>query len=113
MRFALRYQTEYRYSGPVFDQHNSLRVKPANGELQRVRHFRVAVDPTARTRSYRDYFGTEVIDFNVPGEHEPVIGVRRDLRDGPAVVARSDVQVAHGEQARERLIHRPLFANSL
>ena len=70
MRFALRYQTEYRYSGPVFDQHNSLRVKPANGELQRVRHFRVAVDPTARTRSYRDYFGTEVIDFNVPGEHE-------------------------------------------
>jgi transglutaminase-like putative cysteine protease len=35
-----------------------------------VRHFRVAVDPTARTRSYRDYFGTEVIDFNVPGEHE-------------------------------------------
>jgi transglutaminase-like putative cysteine protease len=70
MRFALRYETEYRYSGPVFDQHNSLRVRPANGELQRVRHFRVAVDPTARTRSYRDYFGTEVIDFNVPGEHE-------------------------------------------
>jgi transglutaminase-like putative cysteine protease len=70
MRFALRYQTEYRYSGPVFDQHNSLRVKPANGALQRVRNFRLAVDPSARTRSYVDYFGTEVIDFNVPGEHE-------------------------------------------
>jgi transglutaminase-like putative cysteine protease len=70
MKFALRYQTEYRYSGPVFDQHNSLRVKPASGPLQRVRHFRVAVDPSARTRTYRDYFGTEVIDFNVAGEHE-------------------------------------------
>ena len=29
MRFALRYQTEYRYGGHVFDQHNSLRVTPA------------------------------------------------------------------------------------
>ena len=37
MKFALRYQTEYRYSGQVFDQHNSLRVTPAEGPLQRVR----------------------------------------------------------------------------
>ena len=70
MRFALRYETEYRYSAPVFDQHNSLRVKPASGPHQRVRNFRLAVDPSARTRTYRDYFGTEVVDFNVPGEHE-------------------------------------------
>jgi transglutaminase-like putative cysteine protease len=70
MKFALRYQTEYRYSAPVFDQHNSLRVKPASGPLQRVRNFRLSVDPSARLRPYRDYFGTEVIDFNVAGEHE-------------------------------------------
>jgi transglutaminase-like putative cysteine protease len=70
MKFALRYRTEYRYSAPVFDQHNSLRVKPASGPLQRVRNFRLSVDPTARTRTYRDYYGTEVIDFNVAGEHE-------------------------------------------
>jgi transglutaminase-like putative cysteine protease len=70
MRFALRYQTEYRYNAPVFDQHNSLRVKPASGPLQRVRNFRLSVDPPARTRSYVDYFGTEVIDFNVPAEHD-------------------------------------------
>ena len=70
MRFALSYQTEYRYSGHVFDQHNSLRVTPADGPYQRVRGFRVAVEPNARTRSYRDYFGTEVVDFNVSGEHD-------------------------------------------
>jgi transglutaminase-like putative cysteine protease len=80
MRFALRYQTEYRYSAPVFDQHNSLRVKPATDERQRVRNFRLAVEPSARTRTYRDYFGTEVIDFNVPGEHERL-----------AIVAEGDV----------------------
>jgi transglutaminase-like putative cysteine protease len=70
MRFALRYHAEYRYDAPVFDQHNVLRVKPATTPLQRVRGFRLAVEPNARTRSYTDYFGTEAIEFNVPGEHE-------------------------------------------
>jgi transglutaminase-like putative cysteine protease len=70
MRFALRYHAEYRYDGPVYDQHNVLRVRPAVTPLQRVRGFRLAVEPTARTRSYADYFGTEAIEFNVPGEHD-------------------------------------------
>jgi transglutaminase-like putative cysteine protease len=70
MRFALRYHADYRYAGPVFDQHNVVRVKPATTELQRVRGFRLAVEPSARTRTYADYFGTEAIEFNVPGEHE-------------------------------------------
>jgi transglutaminase-like putative cysteine protease len=70
VRFALRYHAEYRYDAPVFDQHNVLRVKPAATPLQRVRGFRLAVEPSARTRSYTDYFGTEAIEFNVPGEHE-------------------------------------------
>ena len=70
MRFALRYHAEYRYSAPVFDQHNVLRVTPATTPLQRVRGFRVVVEPGARTRTYHDYFGTEVVAFNVPGEHD-------------------------------------------
>ena len=70
MRFALRYQAEYRYSGRVYDQHNVLRVKPAATPTQRVRAFRLAVDPQARTRGYVDYFGTEVVEFNLPAEHD-------------------------------------------
>ena len=70
MRYQLRYHAEYRYSGPVFDQHNVLRVTPATTPRQRVRGFRVVVEPSARTRTYSDYFGTEVVEFNLPGEHE-------------------------------------------
>ena len=70
MRYLLRYHAEYRYSGPVFDQHNVLRVTPATTPQQRVRGFRVVVEPSARTRMYSDYFGTDVVEFNVPGEHE-------------------------------------------
>jgi len=29
MNFAIRYLTEYRYSGPITDNLNALRVKPA------------------------------------------------------------------------------------
>ena len=52
----------------MFDQHNSLRVARERG-----RHSAsgISESPTrTRTRTYRDYFGTEVIDFNVAGEHE-------------------------------------------
>jgi transglutaminase-like putative cysteine protease len=70
MRFALRYHAEYRYSEPVFDQHNVLRVKPTTTPLQRVRNFRLTVEPSARTRAHVDYFGTEAIEFNVAGEHD-------------------------------------------
>jgi transglutaminase-like putative cysteine protease len=70
MRFSIRYHADYRYDGRVHDQHNVLRVKPAATPAQRVRAFRLAVDPQARTRSYVDYFGTEVVEFNVPAEHD-------------------------------------------
>lgn len=70
MRFAIRYRVEYRYSEPVFDQHNILRVTPNATPSQRVRGFRVVVEPSARMRAHRDYFGTEVVEFNVPAEHE-------------------------------------------
>jgi transglutaminase-like putative cysteine protease len=70
LRFSLRYFAEYRYSEPVFDQHNVLRVKPATTPLQRVRNFRLALEPSARTRSHLDYFGTEAIEWGVAGEHD-------------------------------------------
>jgi transglutaminase-like putative cysteine protease len=70
LRFSLRYFAEYRYSEPVFDQHNILRVKPATTPLQRVRNFRLTLEPSARTRSHADYFGTEAIEWGVAGEHD-------------------------------------------
>jgi transglutaminase-like putative cysteine protease len=73
MRFSIRYHAEYRYDGRVHDQHNALRVKPAATPTQRVRAFRLAVEPQARTRSYVDYFGTDVVEFNLPAEHDRLV----------------------------------------
>lgn len=73
MRFSISYRTEYRYDGLVSDQHNVLRVRPAASAAQRVGRFRMSVDPGARLRSYTDYFGTEVVEFNVAAEHERLL----------------------------------------
>jgi transglutaminase-like putative cysteine protease len=70
MKYAIRYITEYRYDHAVHDQHNALRVRPANTPCQRVDAFELRVDPTARLHTYTDYFGTEVIEFNLVDRHE-------------------------------------------
>lgn len=69
MRFSITYRAEYRYSDPVSEQHNAVRVRPADAPGQRVENFELSVDPGARLFRHRDYFGTEVTEFNVADRH--------------------------------------------
>jgi transglutaminase-like putative cysteine protease len=70
VNFGIRYLTEYRYDGPVTDNLNALRVRPATTATQRVDDFHVRVDPEARLQRHLDYFGTEVIEFGVATPHD-------------------------------------------
>jgi transglutaminase-like putative cysteine protease len=87
MNFAIRYLTEYRYSGPVTDNLNALRVKPATLSNQTVEDFVVRVDPEARLNQHLDYFGTTVIEFGISRPHEHLsIDVRARVRTTSPVV---------------------------
>jgi transglutaminase-like putative cysteine protease len=70
VHFAIRYLTEYRYDGPVTDNLNSLRVRPATTSTQRCDEFHTRIEPEARVSRHLDYFGTEVIEFGIPSSHE-------------------------------------------
>jgi transglutaminase-like putative cysteine protease len=70
MRFRITYSTAYRYSEAVRDNLNVLRVKPATTQNQTVDDFVLRVDPESRLHQYRDYFGSEVIEFGVTEPHE-------------------------------------------
>jgi transglutaminase-like putative cysteine protease len=70
MKFQITYSTAYSYSEPVRDNLNVLRVKPATTPHQSVDDFGFRVDPEARLHQYRDYFGSEVIEFGVTEAHE-------------------------------------------
>ncbi len=69
MNFAIRYLTEYAYDAEVVDNLNALRVKPQGGERQRCDEFSVRLTPEVRLHRHADYFGTEVVEFEVSRPH--------------------------------------------
>jgi transglutaminase-like putative cysteine protease len=70
MHFAIRHLTGYRYDGAISDNLNALRVRPATTSTQRCDEFHVRIDPETRVSRHIDYFGTEVLEFGVPGAHD-------------------------------------------
>jgi transglutaminase-like putative cysteine protease len=69
MNFAIRFLTSYSYDADVVDNLNALRVKPAGNSRQRCDEFSVRLDPEVRLHRHDDYFGTEVVEFEVSRPH--------------------------------------------
>jgi transglutaminase-like putative cysteine protease len=73
MNFAIRYLTSYDYDGDVADNLNALRVKPATTARQRCDEFSVRLTPEVRVHRHTDYFGTDVVEFEVSRPHGQLI----------------------------------------
>jgi transglutaminase-like putative cysteine protease len=69
MNFAIRYLTKYEYDGEVVDNLNALRVKPHGNGRQRCDEFGVRLTPEVRLHRHSDYFGTEVVEFEISRPH--------------------------------------------
>jgi transglutaminase-like putative cysteine protease len=84
MNFAIRYLTHYDYDAEVVDNLNALRVKPLGNGRQRCDEFSVRLTPEVRLHRHTDYFGTEVVEFEVSRPHrELTIDVRARVRTKP------------------------------
>jgi transglutaminase-like putative cysteine protease len=70
VRFEIRYAAEYRYPEPVTDSLNTVRVQPAVTSLQSLESFELRVEPEARIQERRDYFGTDVLEFEIGDPHD-------------------------------------------
>jgi len=73
MNFAIRYLSKYTYDADVVDNLNALRVKPAANSRQRVDEFSVRLSPEVRLHRHADYFGTEVVEFEIPRPHRQLV----------------------------------------
>jgi transglutaminase-like putative cysteine protease len=69
MNFAIRYLSTYAYDADVVDNLNAVRVKPATTSRQRVDEFSLRLLPEVRQHRHTDYFGTEVVEFEVSRPH--------------------------------------------
>jgi transglutaminase-like putative cysteine protease len=84
MNFMIRYLGVYEYDADVVDNLNALRVRPAAGGQQRCEEFSVQLTPEVRLHRYRDYFGTEVVEFEVTRPHRRLaIDVRARVSTKP------------------------------
>jgi len=84
MHFAIRFVTRYEYDAEVVDNINALRVRPAANSRQRLDDFTVRLTPDARQYRHEDYFGTEVVEFEVVRPHrELVVDVRARVTTQP------------------------------
>jgi transglutaminase-like putative cysteine protease len=85
MNFAIRYLSKYEYDAEVVDNLNALRVKPAGNGRQRCDEFSVRLAPEVRLHRHDDYFGTEVVEFEVSRPHRALtIDVRARVSTKPA-----------------------------
>ncbi|MDA8067882.1 MAG: transglutaminase family protein [Actinomycetota bacterium] len=73
MQFAIRYLSRYRYEADVADNINALRVRPASTSCQRLDDFTLRLTPDARQHRHEDYFGTDVVEFEVTRPHRELI----------------------------------------
>jgi transglutaminase-like putative cysteine protease len=73
MHFSIRYLSRYRYDGDVVDNINALRIRPVNSGRQRVDDFTVRLTPEVRQHRHQDYFGTDVIEFEITRPHSELV----------------------------------------
>ena len=73
MHFAIRYMSRYRYDGDVVDNINALRIRPATSSRQRLDDFTLRLTPEVRQHRHEDYYGTDVIEFEITRPHRELV----------------------------------------
>ena len=69
MRLDIRYRMHFRYSEPVRESQNEVRVRPRDGETQRVVSSSLTNEPPTQVFSGFDYWGTAVDHVGVRTSH--------------------------------------------
>lgn len=68
-RISVDHETKYIYKEDVGSQHNELRMAPRDTNSQFTLEHNITIDPAVNINRYKDYFGTRVEYFSIPGVH--------------------------------------------
>ena len=69
MRLDIAYRLRFRFSEPVWESHNEVRVRPRDDDRQRLLGYHLSADPPARVLSALDYWGTSVDHVGLRAPH--------------------------------------------
>jgi transglutaminase-like putative cysteine protease len=73
MRLNILHRTRYRYSHPVSENFNEVRLQPVSDEVQECHGFVLTTSPTARIQRYHDFHLNLVDHFYVNEPHEGLV----------------------------------------
>ena len=87
-RLKIEQTTRFAYYGPARASYNEVRLSPRTEYHQTALEARVVTVPAAPQYSYVDYWGTQVVAFNVDRRHEKLFITGLTRRDTGGRVAR-------------------------
>ncbi|MCY4257170.1 MAG: transglutaminase family protein [bacterium] len=70
MKLDICYRTIFRFDSPVRESQNEMRACPVTNQRQQLLSYRISLEPSARTLSFTDYWGTRVDQFGVTDSHQ-------------------------------------------
>ena len=104
-RLGIRHTTRYDYDTEVLASYNEARLVPLTGPGQLALDAKVVTDPVARQQTYWDYWGTQVIAFDLHRPHSSLEVTSTSLVDtGDEAPPPSDVpgwDDLHGRAVRD------------
>jgi transglutaminase-like putative cysteine protease len=80
-RLRVTHETRFDYDAPASASYNELRLTPRTERRQTALETKVVTLPTAAQYSYVDYWGTQVVAFNIDRGHEVLTVVGSALVD--------------------------------
>ena len=73
MRLNIVHRTRYRYSSPVAENFNEMRLQPVSDDGQECHHFELRTEPAAALRRYHDFHLNLVDHFFLADPHDSLV----------------------------------------
>lgn len=73
MRLRIRHRTTYRYSSPVSENYNEVRLQPVSDAAQDCHRFELVTRPGSKLQRHQDFHLNLVDHFYIPGPHESLV----------------------------------------
>jgi transglutaminase-like putative cysteine protease len=103
-RLRTEHVTSFRYTSPARASYNEVRKIPVTTAYQIALDARIITTPVAPQYSYWDYWGTQVVAFNVDGPHDRLVVKGSSLVESHAPEEVPDCSWADVETAADRLV---------
>jgi transglutaminase-like putative cysteine protease len=80
-RLRIAHETRFDYDGPARASYNEVRLSPRTERRQTALEARVVTSPAVPQYAYVDYWGTQVVAFNIDRGHEQLVIIGSSLVD--------------------------------